>query len=100
MRKRRLNIGVRLEINFDDGNPVERLRFGVLNVVDQRGDSAFNVAGNALFHFLRLKSGEGPDKTDHGNIDVGENICGRAHQDKRRQQYDDQGHHDKRIRPL
>src|SRR5580765_90510 len=47
-----LNVGVRLKINLNDGNSVERLRFGMFDVVDESGDAAFNVASNALLHFL------------------------------------------------
>ena len=100
LRQRRLNVGVRLEIDLNDGDAVERLRLGVFDVIDQRGDSALDVAGDALFHLLRLEASKGPDETDNGNIDLWKNVGGRAHQHEWRQKDDHEGHHDKRIRPL
>ena len=96
----RLNIRVRLEIDFDHGDARQRLRFDMFDVVDKRGNSALDVAGDALFHFLGLQPAVSPDETDNGNIDFGEDVRGRAGHDYERHQDDDEGHHDKRIRPL
>ena len=54
LRESRLNIRVRLEIDFDHGDAGKRLGLDMFNVVDKRGNSALNVAGDALFDFLGL----------------------------------------------
>jgi hypothetical protein len=72
--------------------------FDVLYVVDQHGDAALDVGGDALLHLLRLKSGVSPDQPDDRNINFRENVGWRAHQDQRRQKHDDERHHDKGIR--
>ena len=100
LRERRLNVGVGLKVDLNDGDAIERLRLCVFDVIHQRGDSALDVAGDALFHLLRLEAGEGPDQTDNGNINLWKDVRGRPHQHKRRQKDDHEGHNDKRIRPL
>ena len=100
LRERRLNIRVRLEKDLDDGNAGKRLRLCMLDVVDKRGDAALNVARDAQFHFLRLKTVVGPDQADDGNIDRRKNVRGRAHEHHRGQENDDERHHDKRVGPL
>src|SRR5204863_6211196 len=100
LRESRLNIRVRLEIDSDHGDAGKRLGLDMFNVVDKRGNSALNVAGDALFDFLRLQPAVSPDKTDNGTIDFRKDIRGRAALDYERHQDDDERHHDKRIRPL
>jgi len=44
--------------------PGSDCRFDMFDVVDKRGNSALDVAGDALFHFLGLQPAVSPDETD------------------------------------
>jgi hypothetical protein len=65
---------MRLKVNFDDGDAVQRLRFNVLDVVDRSGHSAFTIAGDAVGHFFGREACELPDHADYGDIDIRKNI--------------------------
>ena len=99
LREGGLNVGFGLEKDFDYGDAVERLRFDVLDVVDQRGHGPLGVGSDALLHLLGLQSGVVPDQADHRDVDVRENVRGRAQQDYRGKQNDDQGHDDEGVGP-
>src|SRR5213079_2992763 len=74
--QRGLNVGTGLKENFDDGDPVERLGFDVLDVAHQRRNAALDVGGDALFHFLRLQAVISPDQGDDRDVDVRKNVNG------------------------
>src|SRR2546422_560368 len=97
--ERRLDVCAGLEVDLDDGNPVQRLRFDVLNVVDQRGDTALDVGSDALLHFLGLQAVVGPDETDDRNVDIGKNVDRGSEEHNRRQQNNHERHHDKGVWP-
>ena len=88
-----------MKINLDDRNTVQRLRFDVLHVVHQRGDAALHVAGDALFHFLRLQAGVGPVQRDDGNINGWENVRRRPRNNHAGEKDNNQCHYDERIWP-
>ena len=97
--ERGLNVRAGLEEDLDQREAGERLRLDVLHIVHQHGHAAFDVGNDALFHFLRLQTVVGPDQRDDGNVDIGENIYRRAQKHDRREQKDDECHHDKGVRP-
>ena len=74
-----------LEEDFDDGNPVQRLRLNVLDIVNRRGKRALRLADDPIAHLLRVQPTVIPDDADDGNINVGENVSGRAVDDDRAQ---------------
>ena len=47
--------GAGLEVNLDDVFAVEAGRFGVLNVIDERGEAAFEGTGDAAFYLFGLR---------------------------------------------
>ena len=49
------------------------------------------------FHLLRLEAGVVPDQADDRNVDVREDVGGRARDDDRGEQHDDERHHDERV---
>src|SRR2546427_8525535 len=51
----------RSEEDLDDRDPIQRLRFNMLDVVDQSGHAALDVGGDALLHLLGLKAVVGPE---------------------------------------
>ena len=83
---------------FDDSQPVHRLGFHVLNVIDRGGDAALGVGHDAVCHVLRRHSRVKPHDRNDWNIDVRKDV-GRSAQDcERRQNDDDERHHDECIR--
>ncbi len=98
LRQRHLHVRSRLEVDFDDRNAVKRLRFDVLDVVYKCGDGALGVAGDTLFHLLRLKSRVVPHQSDYRNVDFRENVRRSARENYRRQQDDDESEHHKGVR--
>ena len=99
LRERRLDVGALLKEDLDDGNTGQGLRFNVLDIVDQRGDTAFGVGGDALLHLLRLEPLISPHDADDGNVDFRKNVGGRSQEHDGCHQNDDEGHYDKRVWP-
>src|SRR6185312_13955752 len=75
--QRNLKIGSGLEENFGDGPAIHRLRFNMLNIVNDGGKTALRVAHNAVCHLLGVHAAELPDNADDRNIDVWEDVNGR-----------------------
>ena len=99
LRQRRLNVGAGLKENFDDGDPVERLGFDVLDVAHQRRNATFDVGSDTLLHLLRLQAVVGPNQGNDRDVDIRENVDGSAQQHYRRQQDDRERHHHKCVWP-
>ena len=92
-----LYIGAWLEEYFDDRDAAERLRFNMFDVVDKRRYATLDGGRDALLHFLWLQTVVRPNEADNGNIDVRKNVGRRAQQHDRRQENDDQRHHDEGV---
>ena len=72
-----------LEINLHYGNPVEGLRFNMVDIVDDGGEVALAEGDDAVGHIHRGKALVLPNDANDRNIDVGENI-GRGIQNGKR----------------
>ena len=93
-----LYVRPRPEENLDHAQPVHRLRFHVLDIVDRGGDAAFGIRHDPVGHVLRRQPCIEPHHRDHRNVDTREYIGGRPQNRDRRQNKDDQRHHHKRVR--
>jgi len=72
----------------------------VLDIVRGRLGNALVGQGDAGRHLLRLQAGVAPDSGDHGNVDGGKDIGGRA-QDRQHTHQKNQNRQDQEgIRPL
>ena len=49
------DVDLRLEVDFDDGDAVQRLRFDVLDIVDGRGQRALAQVDDAVGHLFRRR---------------------------------------------
>ncbi len=87
-----------MEIDFLDRASIHRLSFNMLNVADQRGQSALGVADNAVRHFLRGQALVLPDDADDGNVDVRQNVDRRAQNHDRAENKNQQRHHNECVR--
>ena len=76
LRNALLNIRSRLQKDLDDSNPIQRLRFDVLDVVDGSGKRSLCDADDAVAHVFRNETVIVPDDADNGNIDIRENSVG------------------------
>ena len=72
----------------------------MLDIVHDGGDQPLVSGDHALFHLLRGQSDVLPADGHNRNIDIRENIGGCALQDNGRHQQDDEGGHDKGVRPV
>ena len=91
---------VRLEEIFDHRRAVDRLRFGVLDVVDHGLRGALREQHDAVGHFLRQQARIAPDDRRNGNLDVGEDVGGRAQDGEHAEEHDQRRQHRKRVGPL
>ena len=79
--------------------PYERLGFYVLDIVDESGEVALCDADDPVSHLFRHKAVVVPDNAHNGDVDIRENICGRAlNRDDSRCQ-DQNGQHYERVGP-
>ncbi len=69
--------GARLQVDLDDDYTGDGGGFGVLDVVDQRGESLLVGRGESAFELLGIETGVLPGDRDDRDIDVGEDV-GRA----------------------
>ena len=81
LRHRLRDIYVGVEVYLDDGDAVQRLRLGVLDVVDRRGQAALELHHDPVAQLLRRESGIVPDDGHDRNIDIREDIDRRPHDD-------------------
>jgi hypothetical protein len=93
-----LHVRARPEENFNDAQSIHGLRLHVLNVVNGGGDAALGVGHDAVGHVLRRHARVEPYDRNHGNVDAGEDIGGRPKDRDRRENDDDERHHDECIR--
>jgi hypothetical protein len=63
-----------VEIDLDHGDAVERLRLGVVDVIDRRGHVALELHHNSVAELLRRKARIVPDNGHDGDIDIREDI--------------------------
>ena len=97
LRRRRLDVGARLEEDLDDRDARERLALDVLDVVDGGGERALVVGDDALLHLLGRQARVVPDDRDDRDVDVREDV-GRHPEDGDDAQDDDEHrHHDERV---
>ena len=94
------DIGARLEEDLDDAAAVEGLALDVLDIVDGRGERALIVVDDAAGHVLRREAGIGPDDSDDGDADVGEDVGGRAPDGQAAEQQDQDRQDGEGVGPL
>ena len=99
LRQCSLNVGRRTKEYLHHRHAIQRLRFDVLNVIDQRSEAALRLRGDAVRHVLGRKPLIVPDHADHRNINVRENVRGRAQNHDRGENQDQQRHHDEGVGP-
>ena len=99
LRQRRGDIDVLLEENLDHAVAVQRLRFDVLDVADLRSQCPLVVVDDAAGHVVGQQPVIGPDDADHRNVDVREDIGGRAQRRQPAKDRDEEGEHHKGVGP-
>ena len=72
----------------------------MLDVVDQGGQHFFVGSGKTPFHLLRVEPGVLPGDGHNGDVDVGKDIGGRAHDHHRAHDEDQQSQDDEGVRPI
>jgi len=82
--------GIGLKKDFDYGLAVYGGGFDVLDVIDGGGEDALVDGGDTAFEFFGVEAGILPGYGDDRNIDVGEDVRGRAHEHDGAQQEDEQ----------
>ena len=88
-----------MEKDLHDRNAAQRLRFDVLDIINGGGKNSLVVKNNSVRHVLRGQSRVVPDDADNWDINVWEDVCGRA-QNGDRAQYEQQNrHHNEGIWP-
>ncbi len=92
--------GVGLEKNFDDGLAADGGGFDVFDVVDGGGKDALVDGGDAAFHFFGVEAGVLPGDSDDGDINVGEDVRGRARDDDGAQKENEQSENDEGVRAI
>ena len=85
--------------DFDDADAVERLRFDVFDVIDGGGKHTFVLIDDAVAHVLGRKTGVVPKNADDGNVNVREDVGGRAQNRNGPKNEQKNGSDDERIRP-
>ena len=89
----------RLIGDIGDRDPDERLRFDVFDVVNGGGQHPLVLKYDAVRHFLRREAGVVPKNADDRDINVRENIGGRAQDRHRTENKQKNGCDDECIRP-
>ena len=97
LRHGHINTHVGIEKNLDDAEPVQGLRFDVLDVVDRRGEPALEAHDEPLGNILGRKSCVPINDCDDRDIDVRENIDGRGIDRQSPQNQNEQRHHHKGV---
>src|SRR5438034_1147666 len=100
--RRHLRVGgvevrIRLQEDLDHRLAVHRRRFDVLDVVDGRRQDSLVLCRDPSFHLFRIEAGELPGHRDHRDVDAREYVGGRAEEDHRARDEDEQGEHDKGV---
>ena len=90
LRHCRRHLHARLEEYLHQADPVQRLRFDVLDIVHRRRQDPFVDRRDTLFHLLRAQPRIVEKNTDDGNIDIGENIGRRPQNHQRTDQQNQQ----------
>ncbi len=97
LRDRGIDLGARMEEDFDDAEAGKRLRFHVLDIVDGDGEAALGADGDGFGHFLGRDAAIAPDDADHGDIDLREDIGGHAEDGEHAQNHDQHRHDDEGV---
>src|SRR3954451_20490119 len=93
------DVDVRLEEDLDDADAVIGIGDDMLDIVDGRRQRPLKRQDDASGHLVRRQAGIIPDHPDDGNPDVREDVGWRAQCSQRPDDQQQQGEHDKRIRP-
>ncbi len=92
------NVRAWLEEDLNDAEPGVGRCFGMLDVVDGRGQHTLELGHHAAGHLVRRQAGVVPDRRDHRDADFRENVDRRAPSRERADNEKEQGKHDKRVR--
>ncbi len=93
------DVGAGLEEDLHDAHAGQRLAFDMLDIVDGEGEGALVVVDHPPGHVVGGQAVIGPHHRHHGDIDVGQDVGGRARGGQRTGQQDEQRHDDERQRP-
>src|ERR1700748_3330671 len=66
---------LRVEVDLQDGDPVERLGFDAFHIVNDR-HYKFAVDGDSFFNLFGWQSRVSPNDADYGNVNVREDVGG------------------------
>jgi hypothetical protein len=99
LRDGQIDVRAGLKEHFHDGDAAQRLRLHVLDVVHRRGQVALVDRHDARRHLVGREAAVVPDDRDDRNVDVGEDVSRRTGDRQRAHHEDEQGEHDKRVRP-
>src|SRR5579871_1195616 len=89
-----------MEKYFGDAAAFDRLRFDVFDIGDGGGEEAFVLRSDALFHVLCAQANVIPKNRDNRNVDVRENVDGRADDYQRADQQNQQRQYDESVGPV
>ena len=94
-----LNIGGGAEVNLHYGHTGKRLRIDVVNVIDERSQSALGGRSDAICHLLRCQTLIVPNDANDRDVDFRKDIRRGSQDDDRRKDQYQQRHHHKRVGP-
>jgi hypothetical protein len=97
---RGVQTGTGLQVNPDNGLTTYRGRFDVFDVVNCGGQYPFIRTREPTFQFFGIHAGKLPGHGDHWDVDVRENIGGRAQDHDRAQNQNEHGQNDEGIRSV
>src|SRR4029079_12563647 len=98
LRDCKVEIYVRLKIDFLNRQSIKRLRLHILDAVDVGADRILAVSGDALFHFRRAKTSVLPNHGDHRDLNFREDISWHRADCRDADKDNERGKHVERIR--
>ena len=100
LRHRHVHARAGMEEDLGDAAAVHGLRFHVIDIGDHGGKRALIGRSDALFHFFGAQAGIIPQRGNHRDVDIRENVGRRAQNDQRADEQDQKRHHNERVGAL
>ena len=73
-----VDAGIRLHKDLDHSDAIERLRFDVLDIVNDSGEVSFRYADDAVAHLFGDETVVAPDDADNRDVNIRKNVTGRT----------------------